>query len=324
MPLVLPRSLAGARSLRPWPSCQGSRSDRLRLGLDSAGRARTIKHRGDGTNPATNPTTYGEQPRSSVASRPGAQDAPGSEDRRPRGSTDLCHGRLGRRPMSLCEPGVGVMPAAMAAQIGMPCSRHRSYTSSGYSPGAALTSASSPATHARSMLSPFARRVRWPHSPWHRQTIRDRVPGPLLRADSVFMTSARRSKRRSAASIEPCSSKSRSSGTLVSRWAKAARASRPAHRGGTGRRAARPARARPGAAARSAVALTGSRPGMSTLSRTNSASRFTLSRTPMSSFASQARGTAQDPAARLAPHDPEPDGEGRGPDLNHQQVGGAL
>jgi hypothetical protein len=30
----------------PWPTCQGSRSDHMRLGLDTADVARTIEHRG--------------------------------------------------------------------------------------------------------------------------------------------------------------------------------------------------------------------------------------------------------------------------------------
>jgi hypothetical protein len=53
---VLPRRLDRCRSLGPWPKCQGSRSDRVRPGLDSADVARTIEHRGDGTRPATDPS----------------------------------------------------------------------------------------------------------------------------------------------------------------------------------------------------------------------------------------------------------------------------
>jgi hypothetical protein len=76
VPWLSPVASTGARSHRPWPSCQGSRSDRLRLGLDSADAARTIVHRGDGAtlNHRPQPATA-SKPASLGASRPGAQDA---------------------------------------------------------------------------------------------------------------------------------------------------------------------------------------------------------------------------------------------------------
>jgi hypothetical protein len=44
--LLLPRSLDRCRSRGLWSTCQGSRSDRVRLGLDSVDAARTIGYRG--------------------------------------------------------------------------------------------------------------------------------------------------------------------------------------------------------------------------------------------------------------------------------------
>jgi hypothetical protein len=44
--LVLPVLLDSCRPSGSWPPCQGSRSDRVRLGLDTADSAETIEQRG--------------------------------------------------------------------------------------------------------------------------------------------------------------------------------------------------------------------------------------------------------------------------------------
>ena len=59
-----PVLLDSCPSLGSWPLCQGSRSDRVRLGLDTADSAETIGQRGGWAAAVVTPHGYGESPTS--------------------------------------------------------------------------------------------------------------------------------------------------------------------------------------------------------------------------------------------------------------------